>query len=326
MAVEMVDDPIMGEFRRETGYGQIEDVKLPAGKRNAQVIIKAEQLRDPVQGWVDTQGDRDTYLAAVAAQEQGQRIFYRIETHRKDSVDVAVAFSELGRNDKVRDVREIVAVNGKGQPLSGSVPEQGAAEQPTLPVSGNEPRDEAPVSGNGTGGEGDIEPGANTDTNGGNSDSNGGESQQQSEPRRRGPRIAEGKPWEALNSDGSLNLGSYAVQAAEGMVLLAHDLLVARWRAGDAEQPPSAGQVTFLAKALLTAADQAQANTRADRHADRMDNSHTRARSAVRAALEVHPVPFGADQPTRDQWLADLTAYATSILSIVLGVIDREVP
>jgi hypothetical protein len=47
---------------------------------------------------------------------------------------------------------------------------------------------------------------------------------------KRGPRIAEAKPWEPFNSDGSRNLGSYEVQAAEGTTLLAHDLLLERAR------------------------------------------------------------------------------------------------
>lgn len=336
MAVEMVADPEVGEFRRETGYGQIEDVKLPSGKRNAQVIIKAEQLRDPVQGWVDSQGDRDTYLAAVGALEQGQRIYYRIETHRKDSVDVEIPFEQLAKGDKVRDVREIVAVNGKGQAISGSVPERPPAEQPTLPVSGNGAGNEAPATGESDGDSsssstttGEITPGQ---------DAPPGPAAQDSDPvgkdeepssgngRKRGPRIAEGKPWEALNSDGSLNLGSYAIQAAEGMALLAQDLLVARWRGGDAEAPPTPGQVRSLARLLLMAADLAQASARADGHADRMHNSHVRARSAVRAALEVHPVPFGADQEARDAWHAALTKHASEFLGVVLSLVDREVP
>lgn len=293
----MVDDP-KGAFRRETGYGQIEDVKLKTGQRNAQVIVKAEQLRDPVQGWVDTQGDRDTYLAAVDALERGQRIFYRIETHRKDDVDPTAPFDELDKHEKVRDVREIVAVNGKGQQISGNGPAPETQEQPTLPVSGNEAGNEAPNEAPG----------------------------KPEEKAKLGPRVMEGKPWEANNSDGSLNLGSYAVQAAEGMALLAQDLLVARWRAGDDEVPPTQGKIRALARRLLIAADRAQAAARADGHADRMDNSHTRARSAVRAGLMIHPVPFGASEAEQTEWLDALSTYASEFLATVLTLIDREVP
>jgi hypothetical protein len=322
MAVAMIEDPALGELRRETGYGQIEDVKLPAGKRNAQVVIKAEQLKDPVQGWVDSTGDRDTYLAAVSAQEQGQRIYYQIDTHRKDSVDVSIPFESLGRGDKVRDVRVIQAVNGKGQPISGSVPEQGPVEQPTLPVSGNGPGNEEAATGPGASSTGEESPGQGAAA----APAPAASSAPGDRSGKRGPRIVEGKPWEPMNSDGSLNLGSYAVQAAEGMSLLAQDLLVSRWRAGDAEAPPTQGQIRSLARLLLIAADRAQASARADGHADRMDNSHSRSRAAVRAALDIYPVPFGADQAARDAWLEDITKHASEFLGTVLSLVDREVP
>lgn len=294
MAIETVQDPERGELRRETGYGQVKDVKLEAGKRNGQVVINAEHLRDPVQGWVDSQGDREVYLAAVAAHDQGQRVYYRIETVRKSGVDISIPFADLDRNQKAREMREIVAVNGDGVPLDGSTPTAPASTTPEgvpdLPRAGEIENPPPP-------------------------------------PPREGrkARVAEGKPWEPQNSDGSLNLGSYAVQAAEGMALLAQDLLVQRWRA-DGGDAPSMKQVRALARLLLLAADRAQASARADGHADRMDNSHVRARSAVRAALEVHPVPFGADEPTRNAWLDALTAHASEFLTVVLSLIDREVP
>lgn len=304
----MVDDP-GGAFRREVGYGLIEDVKLKSGQRNAHVVINAEQLRDPVQGWVDSQGSRDVYLAAVDAFERGQRIYYRIETHRKDDVGAEVKFDDLTKHQKVRDVREIVAVNGKGQAISGNEPTAQPAEQSSLPVSGNEPPKEPEQ----TPERAPEQPAAE-------------QPPAEPTPRPPGPRIQEGKPWEANNSDNSLNLGSYAVQAAEAMVLLAHDLLIARWRAGDASGPPSQGQIKALARRLLTAADLAQASAREDGHADRMDNSHTRARSAVRAALEIHPVPFGATEVELKEWVDALAAYASDLLATVLALIDREVP
>lgn len=143
------------------------------------------------------------------------------------------------------------------------------------------------------------------------------------EPRV-GPRVAEGRPWEERNSDGSLNLGSNAVAAAEGMVLFAHDLFRERALALDADEfasPPSPGQVRALARRLLEAADRVQAAAREDGRYDRMDNSHRRARAAVRAAVELNPVPWGYPDGY-DRWVADVVDYAGMLLTTTLSLVE----
>lgn len=139
-------------------------------------------------------------------------------------------------------------------------------------------------------------------------------------PPRRGPRVEEGRPWELYNTDRSLNLGSYSYRGTVEMVELAHELTVAH----DAELV-EAGEfnlrkVEGLAKTLLEVADHVQAETRADGHVDRMDASHRRARYAVRSALVLHPVPWGADADTRKAWADRLANHATGILHISLNL------
>ena len=140
-----------------------------------------------------------------------------------------------------------------------------------------------------------------------------------SEQTMRRPRVAEGKPWEPNNSDGSINFGSYHFLAAEGMVQLAHELLLAEWP-GFA---PTREAIGRLARSLLRASDRAQAAIRADGHVDRGDNSHTRARGAVRAALEVHPVPFGTPD-LAGAWLNHLTDHAVMLLEVGATLLDPE--
>ncbi len=147
--------------------------------------------------------------------------------------------------------------------------------------------------------------------------------------RRRPPRVAEGKPWEHFNSDGSLNLASYAVLATAEFVGWAHRLVLAH----DAElvkeegapvTPPDMRVVKALARRLLRAADLTQAAVRADRHIDRMDGSHARARWSVRAALRAYPVPWGADEEEKADWVGELAEHATALLVCALELLEVE--
>lgn len=145
------------------------------------------------------------------------------------------------------------------------------------------------------------------------------------EARRPQPRVQEGRPWEYANSDGSLNLGSYAVQAAEGVVLLAQEQLLERARR--VEGPfvvPSIGQINALARRLLRAADLVQASIREDGHVVRMASSHSRARSAIRASLAIHPVPVGASAADVDAWVEALAHHASCLLHLTIDLIDPE--
>lgn len=144
-------------------------------------------------------------------------------------------------------------------------------------------------------------------------------------PARRRARIEELKPWERYNVDGTPNLGSYAFTAAVGMVELAIELIIdlARTDAATRGVPmtaPAPGRVRSLALALLNATDRVQANVRADGLADRMDMSHTRARGAVRTALDSYPVPWGATAEERAAWLDDLVELGTMALTIAIDV------
>lgn len=144
--------------------------------------------------------------------------------------------------------------------------------------------------------------------------------------RRPQPRVQEGKPWEQFNSDGSLNPGSYAYGAAAGMVLRASDLLLERAKSTAGAEgkfvAPSQGQIYGLSRRLLRAADLAQSVLRDDGHVARMASSHTRCRAAVFAALDVHPVPWGADKDELERWVHALADHASVIMAVTVSLID----
>lgn len=250
----------------ETGTGLVTKLEQKQGARNAHVTFKATHtdLRDPVSGWLDTFDTHATELVS-AAFEQRFEIEYRIEVHRKENVDKTIPISDVAKRDKVRDLVRVASISAGAAPQGAPAPSAsgaGAGEAPT---------------------------GARRDS------SEPDASRQTSEAtRRRGPKVAEARPWEELNSDGSPNLGCYAVQAAAGMVDLAVEVVLA------AERDPFPSLIRFVAARMLEAADEIQAGVRPDGRHDRMDNSHSRARGILRTVLRVAPFPLHVVLDERD--------------------------
>lgn len=280
------DNTSTGEVRVETGTGLITELKHEHGKRNAQMIVKAthHDLRDPVTGWIDT-ADSGVWDIAQQAFADHFEIDYRIEVHRKADVDKTKPLKELGNREKVRDVAAL-ARKGELSEIDRTPPAD------STPVPETPPHAPAPPAA-------------------------------PQQPQRR-PRVAEAKPWELYNSDGSLNLGCWSFQAASEFMGLAHKL-VGHHNTQVGEETGTTPEfrlppVAKLAATLLDAADQVQANIRPDGRHDRLDNSHVRARWAIRDALYQHPVPWGSDGETRQQWLEQLVAHATEILHLAVEI------
>lgn len=335
MAVELIERPGTGEeVKVETGTGiidHVDDFEDPTNnaRRNVRVHIKATHtnLRELVTGWLDT---HERFLAQSAwdAMNGGFEVEYRVEVHRKRDVDPTIPIAEVGNRDKVRD---LVVLRPKGSTGydSDSPPPQAATTPAPAPRANQETLDghgplydhfvqqarQQPV----------VERVAMTSEEADRieAEETAGRSSAPEPARqvRRGLRVEEAQPWQLYNTDGSLNLGSWAVEAAASMVALAYKLLVenARQEAAAKGGPvtlPSEFTIKGLAGWLLTASDRAQANVRADGCVDRGDRSHARARGAVRAALDVYPVPWGSGQDQRDAWLTTLIDHATMILRL----------
>lgn len=147
-------------------------------------------------------------------------------------------------------------------------------------------------------------------------------------PSPRGPRIKEGRPFDAENSDHSVNVGSFATTAGAGVVELAQQLLLARTPG----EVPRMAMVKGLAQRLLWAADVVQASIRADGHVSRMAGSHTRARGAVRSAVEVYPLPAtdglddDAAEALRATWLSQVVERALDLLSLGVALAATPFP
>jgi hypothetical protein len=281
MAVWIEPSPTLGEVRVEIGTGLITELVHEAGKRNAQLKIKAmhTDLRDPVTGWVDT-ADSGVWDIAQLAKTEAFEIEYRIEVHRKAGVDVTKPLKELGNREKVRDVARLARKGEMSQ----------IDREPPANVT---PADEPP---------------ADADT------------KEPSPPPaaapERQPRVREEQPWVLRNSDNNLNLGSWSYEAAVEFVGLAHRLIGEHNATEDPPPEIRIGQVKALADSLLIAADRAQAKTRIDGHIDRQSISHRRARQAIRSAVHTHPVPWGADADARAQWADELVDHAAQVLGV----------
>lgn len=318
MAVGMIQHPT-GEARLETGEGLITGIEMVEGQRNGKVTFRATHadLRKPVTAWAD-RNDAELMAALLAAQESRQVVAYRIVVKRKRSVDAGVPFSELEATDKVRDLEAVGPPGSTPQAVPGANGNGGGAAPSETPRQAAQAGRTAPKPADDAQAPTEAPAAAESPT------------------ERRGPKLEEAKPWEPLNSDGSVNLGSYEMTATLGMVELAAGLLTQRDRttrlscgAVAPDQPavdllgPKAGALRALARHLLTAADQAQANVRPDGRIDRMDNSHTRARGAVRTALERVPPPWEhtTDRDTVAAWVAALTDEATTLLDVAIELL-----
>lgn len=343
MAKLLEQHPELGEVSVETGLGWIVKVDEPSG-RNAKVEIRAEHLHKPVMSWCDT-ADAGLYDLVRRLCADGTRVAYRIVVKRKRGQPINVPFDEIDRADRIRDLEAVEAVAGVVAPAAAQGPAEppgpATRPEPSQPDSGSQgPQSDPLVCGGPCGGklndgrpvrrvsgvlqhvecpgpatEGPPPPADARGNGGATANGNG-----------RGPRMAEAKPWEFYNSDGSINPGSYAYGAAEGMVLLANDLLLARARAADNGpfKPPTEGQIRGLSRRLLRAADRAQATLRDDGHVARMASSHTRCRSAVRVALEVYPPPWAGSADELKQWEANLADHAGVLLRLTVELIEPD--
>lgn len=133
-------------------------------------------------------------------------------------------------------------------------------------------------------------------------------------------RFVEGKPWEHDNGDGTPNRGSYAFQAVLGSVHLAHDLL------RETQDPPAEHRrsVEAVTDAILLACDLTHARL-IGTTADRMANSHTRCRAAVRSAIDLIPFPGSVEPDTLDKWALRVADLAGEYLDVA-GTPERCTP
>lgn len=148
--------------------------------------------------------------------------------------------------------------------------------------------------------------------------------------RRPQPIATDARPWEPTNSDGRLNLGSYAAGAVLEFVNLAGRLLVLRARQRAEEDPnyelraPTRRQIYGLASQLILCADTVQVRMREGGRVDRMSASHKVARQVVREGLDAFPVPWGASAEDREAWRNLIIEHGVALTSVMLDILDNR--
>lgn len=107
MAVYDFTTPEGAPVRTETGVGRITGLDHVEGRRNAQVRITAVHLKQPVTGWVDTQGAM--WPRVVWARENDAKVWYRVDTrrHREATDPVDTPLKDLDNMSKTRDLVRI---------------------------------------------------------------------------------------------------------------------------------------------------------------------------------------------------------------------------
>lgn len=324
------------EVSVETGDGHLLTVHPPSG-RNAKVEIHADHLRLPVNAWVDTH-DADLYAFTQRALAEQLRVAYRVVVKRKRGQPDDVPLEKIPSDFRIRDLEALDPLAGAPKPAAQIAQDVSPADPAPAPVNGSQGRTCGLCGQSVDGGPpvrmvaGRLEhvacPGHPDDRQVPPVDP-GPPTAEPPSPASNGcgPKMAEGKPWEFYNSDGTLNPGSYAYGAAEGMVLLAVDLLLAQAKATVDDggfRPPTEPQIRALAKRLLRAADRAQANLRDDGHVARMASSHSRCRAAVRNSLDVYPVPFGGTAADVAAWEDAVVDQAGILLRLTVELVDPE--
>lgn len=404
------EDTPSGQIRVETGRGRIAGVRLEDGRRNGQVTIRAEHLREDVKAWADSHNG-ELWQRIQQAHASGAPITYRIEVKRKANANRDTPVDELGNREKARDLAQIYLDGdapvqpppqrtptppappadppGGDSPISPSNPrvlrilahagpialewpadtplsptdrqataaafqkarregapavafmlgvldDQRVALRPQQPADA----DRSDLPARALAGRADPDriaqpptppaaPATTATTPAEPPVDDGREAPPPQRDVRPGARLQEGKAWEFYNSDGTINLGSYAMTAVVGVVGKATKLLLARneeaYQAGETLdlQHPDRDEVVYLARMLLWVCDRVQADVRSDHRVDRGANSHTRCRGAVFSALERYPVPWHQldDADARNAWLAQLRAYAVDVLEIAIDLL-----
>ena len=285
---------VRAEVWVEKGVGKIVNITVPKGV-NARLEIKTEGFDHPQFGWTRT--DDPLYPKIVEAYESKADIQYRIESQRKRDIDRSLPIGPL-REDmalaKKNTNKIFAALNGEktieavtslseDPAPNGRIP---AAEAPAAaPAAAPAPEAQAPAQNNGS-----------------------------SAPRRN-LQVEEEPPWAEYNSDGSVNFGSYSMQAAVGAELFVRKQLMA-----NGEQP-SADRVLNVAISLLEISDKLQAYFTGKVKA-RKKGSHTRVRSIVYDTVEnFFPIPV--PDANHDEWVKSVGRLSMERLKTVVAIFEQ---
>lgn len=348
---------VRAEVWVQTGTGTVKE--LSENGKNVLVKMQVEGLKHPVQGWTST--TESIYPLLVEAKEQGREIAYRIESQRKQGVPRETPIAELRKTQEIanENTRSLfVGIDGTLSSEAVTNPAEDPHAGGRIPATGDEAP--APASSGGGFSVEQALAGLAAARQGGLPESvidataalalaagasveqinAAGVQEQATAERRPVQRVLakEAAPYMAYNTDGRVNLGSYMVQAACGAESLAADLLRENAlvnaeehnravAAGEIEgepvspEPVNFRQAAALGAVLLDLADQVQVGTADGGRADRMSNSHTRARSFVYDAVKNrYPVPFAQGPEAQEAWKQQVIEEAVTRFKLAVRI------
>lgn len=317
---------IRAEVMVQTGTGRIKNIvgrgkESPDGTfRNVEVEFDPDnpKLQHKVYALLDTTAT-ELWNYIQEAHLAKKDISYRIESQRRRTVDRTLKFEDLKHSEQV--VRILAGIDGifshEAKTSPAEDPDQDAPSAlNNIPVSNS-----APIS------TGDIMktlatarvqglPESIIDALSALAIAQGNDLKsvmsagyEQADNSRRvvasNSRAVEEKPWNATNTDGRINAGSYAVAHAATAERFALDHLVTLYSVGKkvnvAVNDDMIAQAASLGVAILAIADQVQSFVVG--RVDRQKNSYNRALSLVLDGIEKrHPAPIGGNPDDIAAW------------------------
>lgn len=284
------ENGVRAEVYVQRGTGKIHRID-PSEKGNvAQVEIKTDGLRFAQKAWVKI--DSEVYKIAQKAYDAGEDVEYRIESQRKPGEDRSTPIEEFRKDSAVaqKSTKSILAgLNGKlsDEAVTHPSEDKGAGGRiPAQPRNNAAPATPAPQQGT-----------------------------TQHRPNSRS--ATEAPPYARMNDDGTLNAGSYGVQAAVGVEgFVRNNLLACGW---DPEAEGFEQEVFGYSMALLDIADTIQKYcTKKD--SSRMATSHTRVRAVMFDSVE-HFLKFSLikeEKETRESWYKKVGSMTLKRFQMVL--------
>lgn len=277
------DEGVRAEVHVQRGIGEVKDINPHENGKVAQIQIRTEGLKFAQKAWINM--DTPQFKAVQEAYDNRGTIEYRIESQRKlknDSTKEAIArtlpIGELRATTEIaRDNTKTLLVGVNGELTEEAV---------------THPKEDPSQAGRRPAADPDIAKAATAASNAQSAPATQGNAS-----RGGGSNLTEEPPFKEFNSDGTVNLGSYAVQAAVGAELFVRKALTARNAA------VSEDDVVHYASISLAIADKIQAYVTKKGRADRMATSHTRVRAFVYDVIE-HFLPIPEKREVDGEWVA----------------------
>jgi hypothetical protein len=279
---------VRAEVYVQKGTGMILSIKPGATNVTAQVAVKNEnpKVKFPLMGWVPV--NDPIYPLIQEAFDAQTPIEYRFESQRKNSEPRDTPITELRETmDKAREHTTPIFAGINGQLSSEAVTNPAEDPAPGGRIRAVDTPTPAPAAA--------PAPAAQP-----------AQQYQNQNPQGNG-YVAEEPPFKEFNSDGSINYGSYAIQAAVGAESLVRRLL--------ADRDASAETVAHYAIVLLAIADKVQSYA-TNKKPSRMSGSHTRVRGIVYDTVEnFFPIPENHEQDL--DWVAKVGTLSRERFAVI---------